>query len=154
VRTGDLTDSVAKTWWTIRQAVFVQGTSDPELYRYGVHWADFTVNVTVGPGSYHVLLKFAETQYSGPSQRGITVLVNGEKMTEDFDVVASAGGANKAVDLAFNNVQPRNGVIAIRLVGSRVNGCTRDATLQALEVGPGQAAGGVSPKKMSASSGR
>src|SRR5262249_49630431 len=40
VRKGDLTDSVAKTWWTMRQAVFVQGTPDPELYRYGVHAPD------------------------------------------------------------------------------------------------------------------
>jgi len=47
-RTGALTDSVAKTWWTMRQAAFVEGTSDPELYRYGVHSADFTINVTVG----------------------------------------------------------------------------------------------------------
>lgn len=136
-RTGGLTDSVAKTWWTMRQAAFVEGTSDPELYRYGVHSTDFTINVTVGPGSYHVILKFAETQYSGPNQRGITVFANDEKMAEDFDVFASAGGPQKAVDLVYNNIQPRNGVIAIHLVGDKVNGCPREAIVQALEVGTG-----------------
>jgi hypothetical protein len=150
-RTGGLTDSVAKTWWTMRQAVFVGGTSDPELYRYGVHSTDFTINVTVGPGRYHVILKFAETQYSGPNQRGITVFVNEEKMAEDFDVFASAGGAQKAVDLVYNNIQPRNGVVAIRLVGDKVNGCPREAIIQALEVGPGVASGGAIPKAINAS---
>ena len=51
-RTGRGTDVVAKTWWTMRQAVFVEETPDQELYRYGVHWPDFTVNLTVGPGTY------------------------------------------------------------------------------------------------------
>ena len=70
MRTGNLTDSVAKTWWTLRQAVFIKGTPDPELYRYGVHAPDFTVNVTVGPGTYHVRLKFAETQYTAANNAG------------------------------------------------------------------------------------
>jgi hypothetical protein len=79
------------------------------------------------------------------------VFVNDEKMAEDFDVFASAGGAQKAVDLVYNNIQPRNGVIAIRLVGNKVNGCPREAIVQALEVGPGIASGGAIPKAMHAS---
>ena len=63
----------------MRQAVFVEKTPDPELYRYGVHWPDFTVNLTVAPGAYHVRLKFAETQYDGPGQRGITILSTGRR---------------------------------------------------------------------------
>jgi hypothetical protein len=137
-RTGEMTDSVAKTWWTVRQAVFVKKTPDPELYRYGVHWADFTVNLTVAPGNYHVRLKFAETQYDGPGQRGITIYINGQKMTEGLDVWKTAGGINKAADVVYNDVRPQNGIVAIRLVGSKVNDCQRDAMIQALEIGPSE----------------
>jgi hypothetical protein len=140
-RTGHLTDVVAKTWWTMRQAVFVNGTPDPELYRYGVHWKDLGVNLTVGPGAYHVRLKFAETECDGPKQRGITIFVNGAKIVDGFDVFATAGGAKKAVDLVFNDIKPLRGVIEIRFVG--VN---RDAMVQAIEVGPGPGGEGAAPK--------
>lgn len=136
-RTGNLTDSVAKTWWTMRQAVFVSGTPDQELYRYGVHWPDFSVNLTVAPGSYNVHLKFAETQYDGPGEREMAIYINGRQMTGGLDVFKTAGGLNKAVDVVYDNVQPENGVVAIRFVGAKLNGCQRDAMIQALEIGPG-----------------
>ncbi len=154
VRTGNLTDSVAKTWWTMRQAVFIQGTPDPELYRYGVHWPEFTVNATVGPGTYHVRLKFAETQYEARNQRGITIYINGEKVVEALDVVATAGGPNKAVDLVYNDIRPQNGVIAIRFVGSKIVGFQRDALVQAIEVGPRDGGQGAIPKTINARSGQ
>jgi hypothetical protein len=149
VRTGDLTDAVAKTWWTMRQAVFVKNTPDPELYRYGVHWPDFTVNLTVAPGNYHVRLKFAETQYDGPGQRGITIYINEQEMTEGLDVWATAGGMNKAVDMVYNDVHPQNGVVAIRFVGSKVNGGQQEAMVQAVEIGPGEGGAGSTPKIIS-----
>lgn len=136
VRTGNLTDAVAKTWWTMRQATFVENTPDPELYRYGVHWPDFTVNVTVGPGDYHVRLKFAETQYEGPGQRSMTIYVNGDKVAEGLDVFAKAGGANRAVDLVYNNIHPEHGIIALRFVGSVSQQGKGEAMVQAIEVGP------------------
>ena len=148
VRTGDLTDSVAKTWWTLRQAVFVKGTPDPELYRYGVHAPDFTVNITVGPGTYHVRLKLAETQYSGANQRGISIYINGQEVQQSLDVAATAGAANSATDLVYNDIRPQNGAIGIRLVGSKVEGCQRDAMLQALEVGPGAGGQGAVAKSL------
>ena len=153
VRTGRLTDSVAKTWWTNRQAVFVQNTPDPELYRYGVHWGDLSVNVTVGPGTYYARLKFAETQYSGPNQRGISIFINDERVAEDFDVFATAGGPNKAVDLVFGHLRPKNGVITLRLVGTKIDGCSGEALVQAIEVGPGEGETGATPKKITASAG-
>jgi hypothetical protein len=142
VRTGNLTDAVAKTWWTMRQAVFVGKTSDPELYRHGVHAQDFTVNLTVAPGSYHVRLKFAETQFTGPGQRGINISLNGAKVIEGLDVWATAGGANKAVDLVYNDVHPVNGVIAIRMEGAG----KAEAMVQAIEIGPGDGGQASIPK--------
>jgi hypothetical protein len=145
-RTGHLTDSVAKTWWTLRQAVFIRNTPDQELYRYGAHWNELTVNLTAGPGDYHLRLKFAETQYDAPNRRAMTIFVNGAKMVEGFDVFATAGAANSAVDLVFNNLKPRNGVIEVRLVGNRVTGGQSEAMIQALELGPGDGGPGAAPK--------
>ncbi len=54
-----MTDSVAQSWWTTPAPLPVMATSDEELYRYGVHGKEFCVNVTVGPGTYYVRLKFA-----------------------------------------------------------------------------------------------
>ena len=141
-------DAVARTWWTMRQAVFIKETPDPELYRYGVHWPEFTVNVTVGPGQYHVRLKFAETEFNGPNQRGITIYLNGEKVAESFDVAKTAAGADKPVDLVYNEVKPQNGVIALRFVGSTLHGCQRDAMVQAIEVASGDGGKGNSPQSL------
>ena len=146
VRTGDLTDAVAKVWWTMRQAVFIEATADPELYRYGAHGKDFTVNVTVGPEKYHVRLKFAETEYGGANERGVTIEINGQEVVKDMDIWATAGGGKRAVDVVFNDIHPKNGVIGIRFRGSKVGGCEREATVQAIEVGPGDGGQGSHPK--------
>lgn len=150
VRSGEMTDSVARSWWTMRQVLFVNGTADPELYKYGVHAPELIVNVTVGPGTYFVRLKLAEHEYSQPNQRAMDVFVNDEQKVSRLDVLAtgaslasSAGAehdrhpAATAVDLVFNAVKPKNGMIAIRLVGDTVRGVRTEAMLQALEVGQG-----------------
>lgn len=144
-RTGAGTDVVAKTWWTYRQSVFVAGTKDEELYRYGVHWKDFAVNVTVGPGKYYARLMFAENQFDGPRQRAMTIEINGKKMLEGFDVFATAGAARRAVDLVFNGIEPKDGVIEIRLAGDDIQCGQAEAMLQALEVGPGDGGSGAVP---------
>jgi hypothetical protein len=64
----------------------------------------------------------------------MTIYVNGEKVVEGYDVFAAAGDANKAVDLTFSHIHPQNGVISIRLVGSRTAGVSHEAMIQALEV--------------------
>jgi hypothetical protein len=151
VRTGARTDAVAKTWWTMRQAVIITGTTDPELYQYGIHAPDFTVNVTVGPGHYDVRLKFAETQYHHANQRSMTIYINDQPAVENLDVLAKAGKANKAVDLVFSNIQPKNGVIEIRFQGNLIDDCSGEAMIQAIEVGPvdGNAGTIPTPAKMS-----
>lgn len=146
VRTGSLTDAVAKTWWTMRQAVFVKNTADPELYRFGVHWPDFTVNLTVAPGSYHLRLKFAETQFDGPGQRGMNIYVNGTRVVAGLDVWATAGEANKAADLVYNDVHPQNGVIEIRFEGAILRTGKAQAMVQGIELAPGDGGRGSVPK--------
>jgi hypothetical protein len=156
VRTGERTDTVARTWWTMRQAVMVAGTQDEELYRYGVHAPDFVVNVSVAPGTYYARLKFSENQFREANRRAVTILLNDKKVVERMDVWATAGNTDdfnkaagsrrpqreriadqRAVDLVFDDIQPRNGIIEIRLQGETVKGVPTEAILQALEVGLG-----------------
>jgi hypothetical protein len=136
VRTGKQTDSVARAWWTVKQAVFVENTADRELYQYGVHAPEFVVNVTVAPGKWHVRLKFAETQYAAPGRRLFGVQVNGLAAARNLDVFARAGKANKAFDLDLEHVEPRNGIIEIRLRGELIDGRPSEAILQALAIEP------------------
>ena len=133
VRTGHHTDPVAQTWWTTPAAEPISGTPDPELYRYGVHAPRFWVNVTVGPGSYGVRLKFAERRApDDPKRLPMRVEINAQEVVASLDVSARAGGPHKALDLYFDNIRPRNGIIEIRLTATDPG----EAVLQAIEVLP------------------
>jgi hypothetical protein len=138
VRSGSGTDSVAATWWTTPVPGSIAGTPDPQLYRYGVHAPEFTVNVTVGPGSYRVRLKLAAIRGLDPQKNRLTVELNGRQVIDKLDVAAAAGGPNRAVDLTFDDVAPQNGVITLRLLGGDpARKLPGEAFLQALAVTPG-----------------
>lgn len=139
VRLGDMQDPVKGAWWTEPRAETIENTPDPELYRHGVHAPRFWVNVTVGPGAYYVRLKLAETRDVDPALRAMNVAINGEKRIEGLDIAATAGGLERAADLVFQDVHPRNGVIEVALQGMPDG----EAILQALEVGPGQGGPGA-----------
>lgn len=146
VRLGAGVDSVASTWWTEPAAGAITGKSDAELYRYGVHAKEFLVNVTVGPGKYHARLKFAATRCLDTSRNCITLSINGKEVVRKMDVMATAGGPNRAVDLVFNDIEPRNGVIDFRFTGGDPKaGIGGEAFVQAIEVGPGDGGAGAKP---------
>ena len=117
------------------------GTSDPELYRYGVHGRDFWVNLTVGPGTYHVRLKFLETRRIDPKQRAVTVLINDRVVVANMDVAATAGASHRGVDLVFNGIEPDHGIICIRFR----NDFGGEAMIQAIEIGPGDGGSSITP---------
>lgn len=141
VRAGSGADAVAKSWWTARRRLAIADTPDPEVYRYGVHAPEFWVNVTVGPGTYYVRLKFAETRGVDAKARAVTVCINGKEVVADMDVAATAGGMFKAVDLVFNEVNPSHGAIEVRFINKHGG----EAMVQALEVGPGDGGASASP---------
>jgi hypothetical protein len=163
VRTGERTDTVAHSWWTARQAVSVSDTPDAELYSYGVHAPDFTVNVTVGPGTYYARVKLSETQYTEANRRAMSIYVNDEQRVKRMDVWATSAASDaykavmksdranrwdgrperRAIDLTFNGIQPKNGIVELRFVGESVKGIPTEAILQALEVGQGDAPTGM-----------
>ena len=156
---GALKDIVREMWTTEPRRIQVSGTDDPELYAYGIHGGDFTVNVTVGPGDYYVRPKFAETRAFSvpPAQRAFSIYINGKTVVENVDIAATAAGnrepeqlerkpyavwagGNTAVDLVFNGITPRNGVIGVRFAGLE-----GEAIVQALEVGLGDGGRGANP---------
>jgi hypothetical protein len=149
VRSGPGTDSVAAAWWTKPVAESIAGTSDPSLYRYGIHAREFVVNCSVGPGKHHARLKLAATRGIDPKQNCVTVAINGREVVRCADVAATAGGINRAVDLVFNDLQPRNGMIELRFLGGvrRNQGSTGfgEAFVQAMAVGPGDGGQGATP---------
>jgi len=145
-RLGTGADVVAAAWWTQPAAGEITNTPDPELYRYGAHATDFTVNFTVGPGTYHARLKFAANRGLDPAMNTVDVLINGQQVVTNMDVDATAGGANRAVDLVFNGISPRNGIIEIRFASPGVEtGGSGEAFVQAIEVGPGDGGVGATP---------
>jgi hypothetical protein len=148
-RIGAGKDSVADCWWTTAATNAITGTPDPGLYRYGVHAPDFWVNATVGPGRYHARLKFAATRGLDTRQHCFNIRINEQLAVTNLDVAATAGGPNRAVDLVFDNLAPRHGIIEIRLTGARAMEGERfvrgEAFLQALEIGPGSGGRGARP---------
>jgi len=144
---GRDTDSVAWGWWTSKAPVTIEGTDDPELYSYGVHARRFTVNFTVGPGTYHVRLKFAATRGISAKNNPFNVSINGERVLDKLDVASAAGGENKAIDFVFNGITPRNGIIEVRFRGiyNDDNHRVTEAFVQAIEVGPGDGGKATNP---------
>jgi hypothetical protein len=104
--------------YAVTAAAPITGTSDAALYqteRYGnlFNSNNFSYSFPVPPGSYQVMLKFAETDFTGPGQRVFNVAVNGSPVLSNFDLAADAGGAGIADDKAFNNISPSGGLITV-----------------------------------------
>jgi hypothetical protein len=141
IRSGYGTDTVEKAWWTHRRSMYIGKTIDEELYRYGVHGKEFWSNITVAPGKYYVLLKFAETPLhtflernkdGGRITHTFDVTINGRKVMDKVNITKAAGGIFKAYDRVFTDIEPKNGVIEVWFVGCD----DQEAMVQAMEIGP------------------
>jgi len=85
--------------------------------------------------TYTVRLHFAETGYTVPNQRRFNVAINGNSALENFDVFATAGGADRAVVRDFTATPGANGLITVRLTGA-VGSPDANAIISALELIP------------------
>ena len=106
-------DSLGQTWsadsgfnggMTASTSNTISNTNDPTLYqtvRYGLGPSSFDYTFRVPNGNYNVVLKFAEIYWTGVGQREFNVGINGTQVLTNFDVVAAAGGAFKAIDKTF-----------------------------------------------------
>jgi hypothetical protein len=139
-RLGFGVDTVARCWWQRRRSMYIGGTRDEELYRYGVHAAEFWVNATVAPGRHLVRLHWADTPETPwmeregewqPVSRPTTVAVNGRMVIERLSVRDKVG-TFKAYVREIPDVQPRHGVIEVRFTST----AGHEAMIQAMEIIP------------------
>ena len=121
--------------------MYIGKTEDPETYRYGLHGDEFWANITAAPGRYTVVLHFASTplhpfleqdKEGGWVRYVQDVDINGTRVISAMDVANEAGGNFQALRKSYDGIEPRNGIIEVRVAG--VDG--RPAVLQALEVIP------------------
>ncbi len=115
-------------------------TQDPIIYRSS-RQGDFTYNIPLKPGTYELRLHFAETFYGpenagagGEGSRIMAVLVNGQPLLRDFDVLADSGGDRTADVKVFPDVSPAADG-QLHLSFSSVNGGS--GMLSAIEILPG-----------------
>ncbi len=83
--------------------VSIANTDSPVLYngqRYGN--PSFSYAFTVPNGTYTVTLKFAELYVTGSGQRLFDVVLNGTTVEKAFDIYATAGAMNTAVDRTYS----------------------------------------------------
>ncbi|GHO42415.1 glycosyl hydrolase [Ktedonospora formicarum] len=122
-------------------AINTSGVSNPapqyvyQSNRYGSFTYTFshlTPNI-----SYPVRLHFAETYWTQAGQRVFNVSANGQQTLANFDIVAAAGGANKAVVKQFNATADGNGTITLQFTTVKDN-----AEVSGIEV---VGAGGTQP---------
>jgi hypothetical protein len=139
-RLGFGVDSIQRCWWTRRRSMYIGGTKDEEIYRYGVHAPEFCVNLTVGPGSYRLRLHWADTPETpwveregkwNTVSRPTTVRISGRPVIENLEVRKEVGTFH-AYTREFAGVHPVNGVIELRFTST----AGHDAMIQAAEAIP------------------
>ncbi len=115
-------------------------TQDPIIYRSS-RQGDFSYNIPLKPGTYELRLHFAETFYGpesagggGEGSRIMMVLVNGQPLLHDFDVLADSGGDRTAEVKVFTDVSPASDG-QLHLSFSAVQGGS--GMLSAIEILPG-----------------
>jgi parallel beta-helix repeat protein len=107
----------------------IANTSTPALYQTcNWDWDRLGYQFTVPNGTYTINLKFAEIWFTGTGQRVFDVAINGQTVLKNFDMVAAAGGAFRAVDKAFT-VNVTNGVILIQM-----NSTVDEPQINAIEI--------------------
>ena len=102
---------------------YIQGAEDITLYRTG-RTGDFSYDIPAKPGNYELSLHFVETIFGpgtaaarGESSRVFSVLLNGQRILADFDILSEAGGAYRAFTRVFKGVSPASdGMVHLKFV--------------------------------------
>jgi hypothetical protein len=121
---------------TVVRAQRVLGTTpDPGLFR-AERFGNFRYTIPTAQGSYTLRLFFAETFFgtangrTGKGPRLFDVFCNGQALLRGLDVMAEAGGENRALQKAFHGLTPNaQGKLILDFVPVR-----NLATLSALEL--------------------
>ena len=80
----------------------IAGTDSSVLYN-GQRYGDpsFSYQFAVPNGTYTVTLKFAELFVTGPGMRLFDIAINGTTVETSFDIYATAGAMNTAIDRSY-----------------------------------------------------
>ncbi len=108
----------------------------------------YTIPGLTASASYTVRLHFAETYWTKAGQRTFNVSINSQQVLTSFDIIGTAGAANKAVIEQFTATASGSGTITIQFTtvvdNAQVNGIeVLPATSSAVQINAGGAA--VSP---------
>jgi Malectin domain len=111
-------------------AIDLSGAANPApaaVYQSN-RFGNFTYGVGGLPtsGNYTVRLHFAETYWTAAGSRVFNVVINGTQVLTSFDILAAAGGPNKAVVEQFTVAAGSSGKVTIQFVtvkdNAQVNG--------------------------------
>jgi hypothetical protein len=118
---------------TYSNANTIANTADPKLYQSERWGSSFGYSVPVANGSYTLNLYFAEIFYTSAGKRVFNVAAQGQTVLSNFDIVAAAGGANRAIVKSIP-VTVTNGVLSVNFTSVVDN-----AKISAIEVTPATA---------------
>jgi parallel beta-helix repeat protein len=119
-------DTGSSAGYAYSTATAIANTTNQQVYQ-SLRWNPATLGYqfSVANGTYTVNLKFAELYFTKAGQRVFNIVINGQTVLTNFDIVSAAGGANRAIDKAFT-VNVTNGQISIQMTSSvddpQVNG--------------------------------
>jgi fibronectin type 3 domain-containing protein len=121
--------------------------------RFGGNFTYTLPGLTPG-ASYAIRLHFAETFWTAAAKRQFNVAINGLSVLSNFDIFASAGGANKALVETFTTTANSSGQVVIAFT----RGSADLPKANAIEVVPDGTAGGglplpAAPQGLTATSG-
>jgi hypothetical protein len=88
--------------------------------RYGSSFAYRIPNLAPN-SAYSVQLHFVESFWTSTGKRLFNVSINGSRVLTNFDIFASAGGADMAVVKSFGSTADSSGTITIQLSATRDN---------------------------------
>ncbi|MFD1140997.1 malectin domain-containing carbohydrate-binding protein [Larkinella insperata] len=121
-------DSYASRGGTYTRVGDITNTTHDVLYQTERN-GTFAYNFPISNGTYTVVLHFAELYATAANQRKFNVDIEGQRKLTEYDIVARAGGAWKAVQESFP-VTVTDGVLTISLLDGSVN----TAKISAVEV--------------------
>ncbi len=81
----------------------------------------YTIGGLTAGANYNVNLHFAEIYWTSTGQREFNVSINGSQVLTNFDIVAAAGGADKAIVKSFSTAANSSGQIVIQLTVGAVD---------------------------------
>jgi hypothetical protein len=112
------TDFTGGTTVTTTKAVDTTGVTNPapqsvyQTNRFGTF--SYAVPGLKAGATYTVRLHFAETFWTAAGQRTFNVIINGQQVLTNFDMLATAGAANKAVVEQFTTTADSTGKITLQ----------------------------------------